>query len=719
MRIGDVASTELFSGTAARPLAIVRVTLAGDGPGGPGPVAVRVEGPAVSTPQPVTVPGPGPGQQVDVEVGVEIAAPYTAGQPRPVTVIAESAGPAGGPGAAFRAERAATIVAAEPGWTMWMVSHFHYDPVWWSTQGQYTESRIFLPEADGSLPDSRTAFELVRLHLDEARRDPDYKFVLAEIDYLKPHFDAHPEDRADLLAFIRAGRIEIVGGSYNEPNTNLTCAESTFRNAVYGLAFQREVLGADPTAAWMLDAFGHDPSYPGVMAAAGLTESAWARGPFHQWGPQRTVGDNRRMQFASEFEWLSPDGGSLLTSYMPNHYGAGWVTHGAASLAAAEQAACQQFRELAPVAATRNVLLPVGADHVIPSRWATGIHRDWNSRYVWPRFVTAVPSEFFAAVRKDAAERDVWITPQTRDMNPVYTGKDVSFIDTKQAQRAAETAVLDGERLATLAWLAGAEYPAAALDKAWRLLVFGAHHDAITGTEGDQVYLDLLAGWREAYERGDAARREAAALLAGLAATAAVPAAGAGPAGADPAVTDPAGRAVVVFNTLSRPRSGLARVALDFPDPGVRRTVLRDDAGGEVPSLAEGVVRHEDGSLARLTLTFRADDVPALGYRTYLAGPAAAPGDPRTRRTRRRLGAGGRHGDRERRVPGGGRPGPRRHAHPGPGPALGHGSARRAGERTRRPGGIRPPPALGRGAVAPVPEGPGTRLGGPGRARAR
>jgi alpha-mannosidase len=160
------------------------------------------------------------------------------------------------------------------------MSHFHYDPVWWTTQGQFTESRIFLPEADGSVPDTRTAFDLVRLHLDEARRDPDYKFVLAEIDYLKPHFDAHPEDRADLLAFIKAGRIEIVGGSYNEPNTNLTSAESTIRNAIYGLAFQREVLGADPSAAWMLDAFGFDPGYPGLMAAAGLAESGWARGPF-------------------------------------------------------------------------------------------------------------------------------------------------------------------------------------------------------------------------------------------------------------------------------------------------------------------------------------------------------------------------------------------------------------------------------------------------------
>ena len=84
---------------------------------------------------------------------------------------------------------------AETGWTMWMVSHFHYDPVWWDTQGEFTESRLLLPGEDGSLPEVRTAFELVALHLDEARRDPDYKFVLAEIDYLKPYLDTHPEDR--------------------------------------------------------------------------------------------------------------------------------------------------------------------------------------------------------------------------------------------------------------------------------------------------------------------------------------------------------------------------------------------------------------------------------------------------------------------------------------------------------------------------------------------
>ena len=365
----------------------------------------------------------------------------------------------------------------------------------------------------------------------------------------------------------------------------------------------------------MLDAFGFDPGYPGLMAAAGLTSSAWARGPFHQWGPWRTVGDNTRMQFASEFEWLSPDGNGLLTSYMPNHYGAGWGVHQAADLAGAQAEVLGQLATLAPVAATRNVLLPVGADHVIPARWATALHRDFASRYLWPRCVTALPREFFAAVRAEAADRGIWLTPQTRDMNPVYPGKDVSYIDTKQAQRAAEVATLDGERLATLAWLAGAGYPAASLDKAWRQLTFGAHHDAITGTESDQVYLDLLGGWREAFERGDEARREAAAYLAGLADT------------RPPPGTSEAGlRPVVVFSTVSWPRSGLATITLDFAEPGTPWLALSDETGAEVPFLAEGVRRHPDGSLAGVTITFRADGVPALGYRTYWVRPAPEPG---------------------------------------------------------------------------------------------
>jgi alpha-mannosidase len=505
MRIAGVDSTDLFVGTTQRPLQVIRVTVENDGPGSApdGAATVYVQGPGVRDPGPFGITGLNLGERKDFEIPVEIAAPYQPGGTRRVTVAVQTgAGQTGaGRSEAVLTETGADITVAEPGWTMWMVSHFHYDPVWWNTQGQFTEARLSLPDEDGRMPDVRSAFDLVGAHLDRARKDADYKFVLAELDYLKPYFDAFPADRADLRRLMAEGRVEIVGGNYNEPSTNLICAEAIIRNAVYGTGFQRDVFGGDPKSGWMLDVFGHDPGYPGLMAAAGLTSSAWARGPFHQWGPAGAEGGIGRMQFRTEFEWISPDGTGLLTHYMAHHYGAGWRLHTLPDLQAAEAEAYGQFRALAQVATTRNVLLPVGADHVIPARWVTDIHRSWSQRYVWPRFTTALPSEFFAAVRAETGRGNAaaaWITPQTRDMNPVYTGKDVSYIDTKQGQRAIETTVLEAERLATLAWLAGAPFPDAALDKAWRLLAYGAHHDGITGVESDQVYLDLLGGWREA-----------------------------------------------------------------------------------------------------------------------------------------------------------------------------------------------------------------------------
>jgi len=548
----------------------------------------------------MTLGAPGEGRTGEMSVAVT----GSPGVSLPVTVICETGG--------ARVTSDATITAAEPGWTMWMVSHFHYDPVWWNTQGQFTEARLVLPDEDGKLPDVRTAFELVRLHLEKARRDDDYKFVLAEIDYLKPHFDACPQDRAFLRSLLADGRVELVGGTYNEPNTNLTGAETTIRNAVYGMGFQQGVLGAEVGSAWMLDAFGFDPGFPSLMAGAGLTSSSWARGPFHQWGPD----ENTRMQFPAEFDWLSPDGSGLLTAYMANHYGAGWTLHTAADLDAALAAAHTQFRSLATVAATPNVMLPVGSDHVIPARWVTDVAREWARRYVWPRFVPAVPREFFAAVRAAAAATPAkyWIMPQTRDMNPLYTGKDVSYADTKLAHRAGETALLEGERLATLAWLGGAPYPAESLDKAWRQLAYGAHHDAITGTESDQVYLDLLAGWREAWQRGDSARRDAIAFLSD--------------ADTDTDTDTTPGLAVTVANGLARTRDGMATVTVRLDSPGTLwLTPLDPASGADLPALAEGARWHDDGSLAEVTLTFPVTDVPALGFIRYPLRAAPMPDD--------------------------------------------------------------------------------------------
>src|ERR1700758_3108667 len=534
MQVVSAESTELFVGPEDVPLQLARVTLSGCAE----PTPVRVDGDGLSGEALAE-----PGQQA-VEVPVAVDRPVV-GQGR------AGRGHAGDAGGQFE------FTIAEPGWTMFMVSHFHYDPVWWNTQGAYTSEWTQDPpgrQANG--------FALVHAHLEMARREPEYKFVLAEVDYLKPYWDARPEDRADLRRFLAEGRVEVMGGTYNEPNTNLTGPETTIRNLVHGIGFQREVLGADPATAWQLDVFGHDPQFPGMAADAGLTSSSWARGPHHQWGPMQG-GEVDRMQFCSEFEWISPSGRGLLTHYMPAHYSAGWWMDSSTSLAEAEDATYALFDQLKKVALTRNVLLPVGTDYTPPNKWVTAIHRDWASRYTWPRFVCALPREFFAAVRAELAERGCAPSPQTRDMNPIYTGKDVSYIDTKKANRAAENAVLDAERFAVFAGLmTGADYPQAALAKAWVQLAYGAHHDGITGSESDQVYLDLLTGWRDAWELGVAARDNSLGLLS--------------------SVVD---GSIVVWNQLAHNRTDIVTARLREPlGRGVR---VVDADGAEVPALTE------------------------------------------------------------------------------------------------------------------------------------
>jgi alpha-mannosidase len=174
-------------------------------------------------------------------------------------------------------------------------------------------------------------------------------------------------------------------------------------------------------------------------------------------------------------------------------------------------------------------------------------------------------------------------------MNPIYTGKDVSYIDTKQANRAAEDAVLGAERFAVFAaLLGGARYPEAALAKAWVQLAWGAHHDAITGSESDQVYLDLLTGWRDAWELGSAARNGALEVLSSAVAT--------------------EERSVVVWNPLAHKRSDVVTVPMASP-----AAVLNSD-GVAIASVWSDSM-----------LSWRAEDVGSLGWRSYqvVDGPSS------------------------------------------------------------------------------------------------
>src|SRR6516225_332352 len=146
MQLVSAESTELFVGPPDTPLQLARVTVAGCAE----PTPIRIDGDGLSGEAVADI-----GQEV-VEVPVAVDRPV-AGQRRAARVRAG------------RAARPFEFTVAEPGWTMFMVSHFHYDPVWWNTQGAYTSEWREDPPGRAR---QANGFELVHAHLAMARREP-------------------------------------------------------------------------------------------------------------------------------------------------------------------------------------------------------------------------------------------------------------------------------------------------------------------------------------------------------------------------------------------------------------------------------------------------------------------------------------------------------------------------------------------------------------------
>ena len=443
--------------------------------------------------------------------------------------------------------------------------------------------------------------------------------MLAELDYLKPYWDIYPEDRGvhptapgRRSAGVRRRHVQRAEHQPDERGDRRSGTRST-GSATSGMcsAGRRRPRGSSTHSVTTHSSRGSwpTPESPRARGPAGRSTSGDRTGcadrdacPSPRWRPASQpdavphgvrLDRSERSRPADELH-----GGPLLGRLVD-----GCRAHARGGRGRGAPRCSRSWR---PLAATKNVLLPVGTDYTPPNKWLTAIHRDWNQRYVWPRFTSAIPREFFDAVRAGADDAGRPFSPQTRDMNPIYTGKDVSFIDTKQAQRIAENTLLAAEKFATIAGLLGARFPTEAIDKAWRQLLFGAHHDGITGSESDQVYLDLIGGWREAAELGEDGAGWRARLPRQPRSTPQET------ARRSPSSTRCPGRG----RTSPASRSSCPTTAR----PGIE---LRDGDGVRVPFVLETADRDDDGTPTRATIAFVARDVPALGYRTFRAVPSA------------------------------------------------------------------------------------------------
>lgn len=359
----------------------------------------------------------------------------------PVTVTAAGAATATG-SFAVQADPAPTFTGNEM-----VMTSFHFDTTYHQEQRVYAMGAIYI----------------TREILKEMRRDPRFKAIISEVDYLHPYYSLYPNDRNFLKEAFVKGQTE-ADCFYNQPNELTSSPEGIVRNLLYGQLYHRDVMGRICDVYSPGDVFGHFNQMSQVSAKGGCGGVSWGK---HIFG------------FAPVFRHVSPDGTSLI-------HRRGYVG-----------------RDTAEKWDVSTIDYSSSAVSTVPGYSVDGDMSWMEERETKAHF--CVPSEYRQAMEADeqrlaAQGKSTPYALTSRDMSLYHAGVSLTRTDFKQANRLAENLLVSAEKFSVIASLLGAEYPEKALDKAWRQLLCGQHHDSITGTNNEVSFVDLMIEYREAVD---------------------------------------------------------------------------------------------------------------------------------------------------------------------------------------------------------------------------
>ncbi len=463
---------------------------------------------------------------------------------------------------------------------VYLVPGFHVDPVWVDSQAGFQVK----------------SFSNSDQNLRAMEADSSYEIFLHEIPYLKPYYDAHPLDRPLIRRYVKQGRIA-TGGSYNQPNETTISGEALVRNILYGRLFHENVLGDAPVAYAPWDVFGHIIQMPQILVKSEFIGTAWTRSNYRE--PEVRVPD------VPDLYWgVAPDGSKLLTRKV--NYGFDW--RGASydlSQSARQKAAIMLKSQQQQIPGIKAELILDASDEKAPTSWMIGRSDEFKNYIPTVHFSANGQAEYFAAVLDQLKQQPLDIPELSRDESQYNEGCELSRFDLKMGNRLCENTLVTAEKFATIANLLGQPYPAKELYKAWRQVLYGQHHDAITGCGADVPYMDLNAGYREALELSSGSLQKALNFIGHSIATESK--------GSDVAL--------IVFNPLNWQRDDIVRADLAFETPLAGFSIV-DEHGRPVNCVVEKTEKNNQG-LTSARVIFLAKKVPSVGYKTYWLQPAA------------------------------------------------------------------------------------------------
>ena len=475
--------------------------------------------------------------------------------------------------------------------TFHILPNAHLDPVWlWDASEGFCQ-----------------AVRTMRSVLDLMEEFPFLTFLRGETALYR-HLEAtDPETFGRVLARIREGRWEVVGGTEVQSDTNLPSAETLVRQYTEGLGYARMRLGVRPRVAWAADSFGHCAGLPDVLAAAGMDSFAFTR-PFPATLPIRKPA----------FWWLGPSGARILC-YRPE---VGWYgtrrDEVPRRLDATLEDAARRDLDNVPV------FLGIGDHGGGPSRRQILDVGAWAAAHPEVRVVWSGLHRFFDALRAEIATKgdDAFLPVVEGELGYTLRGCYASCLRIKSAFRRAEAELASAERTAAVVGAAPAAPVSPAPDDlrpVWRGLLFNAFHDILPGSCIERAADEQGQQLADVRHAARASVRDSLAALARAADTSVPP-----PSGSDL----PAPLPFLVWNPHPWTYEGpveLEGCMDDSPDyfaphgKGQAPLELRDPRGRRAPFQ----IVHAESEVADVVWRSRVVAevrVPPLGFATYSLG---------------------------------------------------------------------------------------------------
>jgi alpha-mannosidase len=469
---------------------------------------------------------------------------------------------------ALHAQETSTTHAPAEKDTLWVIPHTHWEGAVFKTREEYLDEGM------------EHIIHALRL-LDQY---PHYTFVLDQVAYVKPFLERYPEQEELFRKFVAQGRLQLVLGMDVMPDDNKPGGETFIRQIQYGKSYYRRKLGVDVKIAWLLDTFGHHSQIPQLLKLGGYTSFWFFRGV-------------PRQDFPSEFLWEGIDRTQIPAFWEPYGYGDFYGSPG--KIADFERYATERFNALNANAKDHDRVVYAGADVTDPEdQLPVMMEQAGRDEKLGFHIRFGVPTDFEAATLK---RKDLPVFKG--ELNPIFQGTYSTRIDLKQWMRTSERLMTTAEKLAVISAALGHPVDRAAFWDAWEPILFNETHDLASGVMTDHVYEDTLRNFDfSKHAAGRMIDRSWDDLASAV-------------------DTQGPGTPIMVFNTLSWPRTDVVDVELGFAQQGVKGIEITTPDGKILPVQLLDAVRYQDGGIRQARVTFIAPNVPPLGYRVFHARP--------------------------------------------------------------------------------------------------